>query len=165
MNDSFLLMSISYVALVVFVVWAIFGKRFSTLHKIIICLLLPMIYFIHWQSLQSTKGWPSDQILPTQFELISADIVEPNPIEKIAGNIHLWIRPSETEPPRAYILDYSRDLHQRLFETKKRMASGRRQIGLLYDTSNTGQSGASIGGGMKLKFRNAPRKHLPQKKQ
>jgi len=62
-------------------------------------------------------------------------------------------------------LDYSRDLHQRLFETKKRMTSGRRQIGLLYDSSNTGQSGASIGGGMKLKFRNAPRKHLPPKTQ
>jgi hypothetical protein len=76
----------------------------------------------------------------------------------------LWIRPTENSSPRAYKLDYSRDLHQRLFETKKRISSGRRQIGLLFDISNAGQSGASIGGGMKMKFRNAPRKHLPPKK-
>jgi len=163
MNTSFLLMSLSYIALVVFVAWAIFGKRFNTLSKLVICLLLPLVYFMHWQSLQNTKGWPSDQSLPTQFELISADVVEPNALENIKGNIHLWIRPSKTEPPRAFILPYSRDLHKRLFETKKRMASGRRQIGLLYDSSNSGQSGASIGGGMKLKFRNAPRKLLPKK--
>ena len=163
MNATFLLMSLSYVALAVFVAWVVFGKRFKTIHKIIICLLLPIIYFIHWQGLQKTLGWPSDQALPTQFELISADIIEPNPLENISGNIHLWIRPAEDKPPRAYILDYSRDLHQRLFETKKRMSSGRRQIGLLYDTSNTGQSGASVGGGMKLQFRNAPRKSLPRK--
>ena len=163
MNTSFLLMSLSYIALVVFVIWTIFGKRFSAFNKVMICLLLPVIYFIHWNTLQQTRGWPSDQTLPSQFELIAADVVEPNKLENNKGNIHLWIRPSETEPPRAYILAYSRDLHQRLFETKKRMSSGRRQIGLLYDSSNSGQSGASIGGGMKLKFRNAPRKILPKK--
>lgn len=163
MTGHFLLMSLSYVALVVFVIWAVFGKRFSPFNKILICLLLPLIYYFHWNSLQQTKGWPSDQPLPTQFELISADIVEPNPLENIAGNIHLWIRPSEKDSPRAYKLAYSRELHKQLFDTKKRIASGRRQIGLLTD-DGSGQSGASIGGGMKLGFKNAPRKTLPSKK-
>ncbi len=164
MTGYFILMSLSYVALVIFVIWSVFGKRFNTIQKIFICLLLPVIYYFHWTSLQQTKGWPSDQTLPTQFELISADIIEPNPLENNKGSIHLWIRPTENAPPRAYKLDYSRDLHQRLFETKKRIASGRRQIGLLFDISNAGQSAASIGGGMKMKFRNAPRKYLPPKK-
>lgn len=163
MTGHFLLMSLSYVALVVFVIWAVFGKRFSIFHKTLICLLLPLIYYFHWTSLQQTKGWPSDQSLPTQFELISADIVEPNPLENNAGNIHLWIRPSEKDPPRAFKLAYSRDLHKKLFDTKKRIASGRRQIGLLYDDS-AGQSGTSVGGGMKLDFKNAPRRTLPPKK-
>jgi len=162
MNQSFLLLSLSYVGLAVFVVWAIFGKRFSSRHKIIVSLLLPIIYYFHWNSLQETKGWPSDQTLPTQFELISADIVEPNAHERISGNINLWIRPSDNGPPKAYALPYSRDLHKRLFETKQRIAEGRRQIGLLHD-NDAGQSGASIGGGMKLRFRNAPRKPLPPK--
>ena len=162
MNQSFLLISISYVALILFVAWSIFGKRFSARHKIIICLLIPLVYFLHWTSLQKTKGWPSDQTLPTQFELISADVVEPNPQKKAPGNIHLWIRPADDVPPRAYSLAYSRELHRKLFETKKRIAQGRRQIGLLYD-DGSGQSGASIGGGMKLDFRNAPRRRLPPK--
>jgi len=155
-------MSLNYVALIIFVVWSIFGKRFSPSQKIIVSLLLPLIYYLHWTSLQETKGWPSDKTLPTQFELISADVVEPNQLEKISGNIHLWIRPKDDAPPRAYSLPYSRKLHKELFETKERIAQGRRQIGLLYDSSSA-QSGASIGGGMKLGFRDAPRKRLPPK--
>ncbi len=163
MNAHFLLMSFSYVALIVFVVWSVFGRNFNSLSKILITLLLPLIYYFHWISLQQTSGWPSDQTLPTKFELISADIVEPNPLENNNGNIHLWIRTSESDSPRAFKLTYSRELHKKLFETKKRIASGRRQIGLLYDNS-AGQSGTSIGGGMKLGFKNAPRKILPPKK-
>jgi len=163
MNNYLLLISISYVALVVFIIWTGFGKRFSSKTKIVISLVLPLVYYLHWLGLQESKGWPSDQALPTQFELISADIVEPNPVNDVKGSIHLWIRPSDNGAPRAYALDYSRELHQKLFDTKQRIAQGRRQIGLLYD-EESGQSGASIGGGMKLGFRNAPRRRLPPKK-
>lgn len=163
MNNSFLILSLSYVCLTLFVVWAIIGKRFSPINKVIISLLLPAVYFIHWNNLQETRGWPSDQTLPIQFELISADVVEPNPLENSSGNIHLWIRPTNNSSPKAYVLPYSRELHKKLFETKKRIAGGSRQIGLLYD-SDSGQSGASIGGGMKLGFRDAPRKRLPPKR-
>ena len=122
-----------------------------------------MVYFIHWTSLQGTKGWPSNQTLPIQFELISADVVEPNSLDNISGNIHLWIRPMDNGIPRAYSLPYSRELHKNLFETKKRIAQGNRQIGLLFD-DDSGQSGSSVGGGMKLSFRDAPRKRLPPKR-
>lgn len=160
--SHFLLLSISYVLLAVFVVWIAFGKRFSGLHKVFLSILLPAIYFLHWQGLNHTKGWPTDETLPTQFELISADIVEPHPLKKIKGKINLWIRPEENGAPRSYSLPYTRELHQKLFETKKRMSQGRRQIGLL-SKEETGQSGASVGGGMRLGFRNAPRNHLPPK--
>lgn len=160
--SHFLLLSISYVLLAVFVVWIAFGKRFSGIHKVFLSLLLPAIYFLHWQGLNETKGWPTNETLPTQFELISADIVEPNPLKKVKGNINLWIRPKENGAPRAYSLPYTRELHKKLFETKQRMAQGRRQIGLL-SKEKTGQSGASVGGGMHLGFRNAPRNHLPPK--
>ena len=163
MNNSFILLSFSYVFLIVFVVWAIFGQRFSAAHKIIISLLLPIVYFAHWNSLQHTQGWPSTQTLPSRFELIAADVVEPNSLENSLGNIHLWIRPSDKGIPKAYSLPYSRELHKQLFQTKKRMAEGSRQIGLLFD-SDSGQSGSSVGGGMKLAFRDAPRKRLPPKR-
>lgn len=162
MNNVFLLLSISYVLLAVFVIWSIFGKRFSAIQKIMISLLLPLVYFLHWSGLQQTKGWPSDQTLPTKFELISADIVEPNQSKKIKGNIHLWIRPDDNGAPRAYILPYTRELHKRLFEARQRITEGRAQIGTLSD-SGSREGGASIGGGMKLGFKNAPRRRLPPK--
>jgi hypothetical protein len=74
----------------------------------------------------------------------------------------LQTRPTDNGAPRAYALNYSRELHKKLFDTKQQIAQGRRQIGLLYD-NDSGQSGASIGGGMKLGFKNAPRKRLPAK--
>jgi len=43
--SHFLLLSISYVLLAVFVVWIAFGKRFSGIHKVFLSLLLPAIYF------------------------------------------------------------------------------------------------------------------------
>jgi len=163
MNNYLLLLSISYTAPVAFIVWVGFYKGFGTKSKILISLILPLIYFFHWQGLQQSKGWPSSQILPTQFELISADVVEPNQSKKISGNIHLWIRANEEISPRAYVLPYSRELHQRLFEAKQRSEKGRTQLGLL-SGSDSREVGADIGGGMKLRFRNAPRRRLPAKK-
>ncbi|MEE9310217.1 MAG: hypothetical protein V3U64_04295 [Cocleimonas sp.] len=163
MNDYLLLISISYALLVVFIVWVGFYKGFGTKSKILISLMLPLIYYIHWMGLLQSKGWPSDQTLPTQFELISADIVEPNQTKQIVGNIHLWIRPGDNGAPRAYILPYTRELHKRLFEAKQRSAEGRTQLGTL-SGGNSREAGANVGGGMKLSFRNAPRRRLPAKR-
>ncbi len=163
MNNYLLLIGISYTILVMFIVWVGFYKGFGTKSKILISLVLPLIYFFHWMGLQQSRGWPSDQTLPTQFELISADIVEPNQSKQIKGNIHLWVRPSESGAPRAYILPYTRELHQRLFEAKKRSAEGRMQLGML-SGSNSREAGADVGGGMKLGFKNAPRRRLPAKR-
>ena len=165
-----LLLSISYVLPVALLIWLWFGKQLSkknTKSKLVLTLLLPLLYFLHWTALQQTKGWPSNQALPTSFELISADILEPNPLKTIKGNIHLWVREitsgdSSTHTPRAFILPYSRALHKELFQAKQRISEGYTQVGSLYsDTS--GQSGASIGDGRKLDFKNMTQRRLPPK--
>ncbi len=162
MNASFILLSLSYVLLTALVAALFFLKTLKTSRKLLIISLLPLVYFFHWQALQETRGWPSPKTLPTQFELLGADVVEPDKLKKVKGNIHLWIRPKEKDAPRAYILPYSRDLHKRLFEARKRIRQGRTQLGLL-TASGSREGGADIGGGMKLAFRNAPRKRLPPK--
>ena len=162
MNNYLLILSLSYVVLLVIIVWMWFNKPLGAIGKIVLSLLLPLIYYFHWIGLQESKGWPSNQTLPTQFELLSADVVEPNPLKEVSGNIHLWIRPKENGSPRAYILPYSRDLHNSLFRAKQAMSHGRAQLGFLFDDKSS-ERGASIGGGMKLDFRRAPRKRLPPK--
>lgn len=162
MINYLLLLGISYSIIVAFLVWVVFYKGFKTKGKILIVFFLPCLYFLHWAALQESRGWPTDKTLPIQFELLSADIVEPHQLKKVKGNIHLWIRPKENGKPRSYILPYTRELHKKLFETKQRIAHGRGQIGLLYD-SESRERGVDVGGGMKLGFINAPRKRLPPK--
>lgn len=159
---QYFLLSLSYVIPIMLIVWLWFGLHLGRKSKLILTLLLPAIYFFHWTVLQQSKGWPSDQILPERFELISADVLEPNPLKKIKGNIHLWIRPDGNNTPRSYILPYSRALHKKLFETRQRSEQGRTQIGLLYKEETSG-TGASIGNGLKLDFQDAPRRRLPPK--
>ncbi len=162
MNNYLILLTISYSLILVLMVWMWLNKSLEFKGKLLLSLLLPVIYYFHWNALQQSKGWPSDQTLPSQFELISADVVEPNSLKKITGNIHLWIRPNENEAPRAFILPYTRDLHKSLFKAKQAMSHGRGQIGRLFDSSSR-QRGSDIGGGMKINFVNAPRRRLPPK--
>lgn len=168
------MLSISYVLPVAMLIWLWFGEHLGIKSRVLLSLLLPLLYFLHWTGLQHSKGWPSDQSLPLRFELLSADIVEPNPLKGIKGNIHLWVRPlpkaktktvmkPDKQLPMAYILPYSRTLHKKLFETKQRIEQGRSQMGLLYD-DQSGGGGASIGGGRKLDFQDIPKQHLPPKR-
>jgi len=162
--NYFILLSFSYAIPIALLIWLWFGGHLGRKGKLAASILLPMLYFVHWSGLQQTQGWPAEQGLPTRFELISADVQEPDPIRKLVGNIHLWVRPegSENKKPRAYSLPYSRELHKLLFETKQRVAQGQTQMGLLY-SEESGGSGAAIGNGMKLDFKDAPRRQLPPK--
>lgn len=130
--------------------------------KLAVTLLLPLFYVLHWQGVQDTRGWPAHQPLPTQFELIAADVVEPRQGSDAAAAIRLWVRASEGAEPRVYALPYSRQLHQDLFETKQRIAQGRAQMGLLRD-GRPGGSGAAVGNGQVLEFRDKPKSVLPPK--
>ncbi len=158
----YLLLSISYVLPIALIAWLGFGKHLGVKTKVLLTLLLPLLYFLHWTGFQQSKGWPSDQTLPLRFELLSADILEPNPLKEIEGNIHLWIRPNQDQTPRAYILPYSRALHKKLYETKQRVAQGHAQMGMLTD-EDSGGSGANLGKGRKLDFQDMPQRRLPPK--
>ena len=112
-----------------------------------------------WTS--NLRGWPANQSLPTQFELIAADVVEPNASDNHEGSIHLWIRLTSAGKPRVYGLPYSREVHKMLYETRQKMNTGQTQMGRLYDAS--GNRGVAIGNNQKLEFQNATRALLPPK--
>lgn len=150
---------VAYVIPLAFVAWLWLGKP-GWRSKLAVTVLLPLFYWLHWQGVQDTKGWPAAQALPEKFELIAADVVEPR--QGREGAIRLWVRETDDGEPRVHGLPYSRKLHQALFETKERIAQGRTQIGLLRDGS-AGGSGASVGGGQTLEFRDRPRSNLPPK--
>ena len=113
--------------------------------------------------LKHSEGWPTEQALPSQFELLSADIIEANKFSGTKSSIHLWLRPDGNSQPRSYKMPYSRTLHKMLFETKQRIDLGHTQLGILYEEGVSGK-GISIGSGKRLEFVDAPRNRLPAKR-
>jgi hypothetical protein len=153
----------SYVIPVVILAWIWLGVRGKLVIKILITACLPLIYVLHWQGLQENKGWPAEQKLPEEFILIAADVIEPGASKGRDAAIYLWIRPVEAEHPRAFRLDYSRELHQTLFEVRQRMKQGKRQMGVLREGKRMGDEGVETGYGQRLEFVDAPKNALPPK--
>jgi hypothetical protein len=153
----------AYVIPIIILAWIWLGIRGKIIVKLIITACLPLIYVLHWQGLQDHRGWPAEQKLPEQFILIAADVIEPVKGREKQAAIYLWIKPSEAQQPRAYRLDYSRELHQTLFEIRKRIKQGKRQMGLLREGKRVGDEGVPVGHGQRLEFIDAPRNTLPPK--
>lgn len=152
---------LAYVIPLVLLVWLWLASRLSVRVKLLVTVVLPLLYGLHWQGLQDVKGWPAHQALPEEFELIAADVVEPKSGESIEGAINLWIRPESDGAPRVHALPYTREMHKMLFATKQRMNAGQAQVGLLRH-ADSGQ-GAALGNGQRLEFQNAARTLLPPK--
>ncbi|MDJ0739570.1 MAG: hypothetical protein QNJ91_07620 [Gammaproteobacteria bacterium] len=89
---------------------------------------LPVFYVVQYLLLQSLQGWPVDDALPEQFELVAFDVVEPRD-GSADGAIHLWVRAEPTARPRAYRLAYSRELHQSVVDAGRKMSAGKPQFG------------------------------------
>jgi hypothetical protein len=119
---------------------------------------LPFFYIGQYQVLQATRGWPSNDALPTTFELTAFKIVEPDARQGTSGEILLWASSADNRTPRAYRLGYSRQLHETLIDAGQRLEQRKIQIG----TRNAGGNGASEGD-TGIRFDDQPRSELPAK--
>ena len=154
----------AYAIPIAFIAWLWLGDFAGWRGKLLVTLLLPVFYWLHWQGLQDYKGWPTQQALPEQFELLAADIVEPRKSGNKDGTIHLWIRMDTGTAPRVHELPYSRKLHETLHTARENAAQGRSQVGLLQDDDGTGR-GADAGDGRRLEFRDQAVGMLPPKRE
>ncbi|MCB1773670.1 MAG: hypothetical protein KDI88_08645 [Gammaproteobacteria bacterium] len=119
---------------------------------------LPLFYIGQYHVLQATRGWPSDGPLPATFELAAFRIIEPDARQGERGAILLWVSGAAERTPRAYRLDYSRQLHEDLVEAGQRIEQGRVQVGTRV-TEGTARSD----GGTGIRFDDRPRAGLPAK--
>lgn len=90
-----------------------------------------------WSPLDSYLGWSTREKLPTKFEIIWADIREPNNRTGDEGAIYLMVKVlkesrergvldyrNKPVEPRLYELPYSRGMHQQMEEAQKMIANG-----------------------------------------
>ncbi len=153
----------AYILPLLLIVWLWLGSDAATPLKLVITLLLPLFYLLHWIGIEQTRGWPASTSPPDRFEMIAADVIEPGRHGDREGVIHLLIRHDDSHQPRLYAVPYSRELHTMLFEARERIAAGRPQIGIMRDGSQGG-SGAPVGNGRSIEFVDAgKRRMLPPK--
>jgi len=124
--------------------------------------MLPLFYALQWNGLADLRGWPSEEVLPNRFQLLAADVIDPT-LNEGAGNIHLWVRLKQGEPPRAFRLPYSKPLHQQIHAARQKIEQGQQQIGIIRDSSLS-SSGAAIDAGRTLVFEAEQQRRLPPKR-
>ena len=108
-------------------------------------------FFVSFYSVIGVLGWPVDQRLPDEFEVISAMIMEPIPEIEFRGAIYLWLTAVEEEMesadvvmfnpnavgrgsvtsqiPRAYRIPYSSTAERQIVEAQIKQVEGVREIG------------------------------------
>ena len=151
-----------YVLPLVLVAWIWLGGKRSSQFRLPLLVLLPVFYWVHWQAVSDLIGWPSSEALPNTFEMVSAVVVEPDVQQAEDGEIYLWIRPRLRGKPRAYVLPYSRELHELVHASNQKIAQGIRQQGSVRGRERGG-NGASLNNGLFLVMEDATQRILPAK--
>ena len=90
-------------------------------------------YLITYYSFPPLLGWPTSQFPPSQFRLISAHVVQPNKETGKEGSIYLWlteiVNMTDSPEPRAYELEYSSELHEKIINVNAKLDKNIAQLG------------------------------------
>lgn len=92
-----------------------------------------LFYIITYLSFPPLLGWPTAAELPKRFQLISAYVEQPSKVTGAPGKIFLWLTDMENlvnpMPPRAYRLQYSLELHEKIISAQTKISKGMPQLG------------------------------------
>ena len=131
MTTSILALALAYVFLLFLLVLAVLKSELGAIRKLLLILLAGGFYWWHFDALQGYLGWPAEERLPANFELVSRIVVEPDIKRDEDGGIYLWLRDLGHEQlvPRAFRLPYDKALHRKVDDTLKRQQQGERFVG------------------------------------
>lgn len=133
MNQAVLGLALTYVALAALMLGIFLFTRLSVWIKFLCVIVVSGFYFMTYQSLQGMLGWPTQQQLPEQFQLMASSITEPDGSTGEKGRIHIWgtafIDNKPAKEPRSYELPYDLDLHAALDEALRKQRRGNVQLG------------------------------------
>ncbi len=79
-------------------------------------------------------GWPSADVMPERFNLVSTRIVEPDMLRGTEGHIYLWIEEVDDNqviisPPRAFEVAYEVDLSIQVADAQDELNGGSKILG------------------------------------
>ncbi len=98
-------------------------------------------YVITYYSFPPLLGWATTENLPPQFRLISTHVEQPNKETGKEGSVYLWLAEienmSSTLAPRAYELQYSNELHEKIINVKAKLDKDIAQLGEFKEPDDT----------------------------
>jgi len=101
-------------------------------YKLLLSISVALVYFIGFNAIKDTQGWPAADIPPKRFILLASVIEEPVK-DKTKGAIYVWLQPlADNKPigePRSYRIAYEKGLHSLFEEAMKKTRSGNSQMG------------------------------------
>ena len=114
--------------------------------KIVMVLVTSAYYCVAFFRIEGLLGWSATAPLPSQFQLLWARIVEPNPLDRDPGAVHIWVEELDAAnlpngQPRAHKLPYSATLAAKVQAARDEILKGHPQGGRAADFgSGNGQS-------------------------
>ena len=77
--------------------------------KIVMVLVTSAFYCVAFFRIEGLSGWSAPVPLPRQFQLLWARVVDPNPLDRDPGAVHIWVEELDAAnlpsgQPRAYRL-------------------------------------------------------------
>lgn len=108
-------------------------SKWSWQVKAFTIILTSAFYVITYYSFPPLLGWPTTQYPPAQFRLIAAHVVQPDKETGEEGSVYLWLTEIENmnsmKEPRAYQIDYSSELHEKIINVKTKLDKDIAQLG------------------------------------
>lgn len=163
-------LTVAYVLLAVLLLSVNLYSKWSWQVKSILIVITSIFYGVCYFSFPPLLGWPTSQTLPSHFQLLSSEIRQPDKLSGNEGAVFLWLKRIEDitdyEPPRAYELPYSKNLHTKIIGAQIKIRHGIPQLGEYEDDPDLQESAYAEETGKKsmdIQFYDMPEPLFPDK--
>jgi len=138
LQNEILGLSIAYALLAALLLVIALRAQIRWQLKIAMVLVISVYYCVAFFRIESLRGWSATAPLPSQFQLLWARIVEPNPVDRDPGAVHVWVEDLDAANlpsgrPRAFRLPYSAALAAKVEAARDEIMKGHAQGGRAAD--------------------------------
>ena len=124
---------IALVAILVFVCVLLLGllvrSRWHWIIKSAATMISGGLFALAFMAIIDMQGWPTTDTMPEAFQFIGYYVDSPNPQIGKEGFIVIWMLKLNDEvgkKPRSHIIPYSKEMHKKLQEAKKKRENGQK---------------------------------------
>jgi hypothetical protein len=122
-------LSLAYVLLAALLLVIALRARIPWPLKVAAVLVTSAYYCVAFFRVEGLTGWSAPTPLPSQFQLLWARVVEPNPLDRDPGAVHIWVEELDAAnlpsgQPRAHRLPYSPALAHKVEAARDEIMKG-----------------------------------------